>query len=130
LGDHYFTGTWRGRLYDTNGEVGSTYFDPSTDFVDNLSSTRIPLGKWTHVVGSDDGTKTRAFLDGVLDVGYEALIPQLNGNAYSVGIGGHAAGSIREYLKGSIDDVRIYSRALSPAEVVGSLYHEGGWKGP
>ncbi|NUN09487.1 MAG: T9SS type A sorting domain-containing protein [Ignavibacteriaceae bacterium] len=31
-----------------------------------------------------------------------------------------------EYLTGKLDDIRIYSRALSPEEV-DSLYHEGGW---
>ena len=32
------------------------------------------------------------------------------------------------YLYGSLDDVRIYNRALSESEIQ-ALYHEGGWTG-
>jgi hypothetical protein len=123
---HYFTGTWRERVYDTNGEIGLTYYDPSTGFVDNLSDTKIPLGRWVHIAGTYDGAKTKIFVDSVLDKEYDAAIPQLNSNSVSMSIGGHSAGSIREYLKGSLDDLRIYNRALSPEEI-DSLYHEGGW---
>ena len=34
--------------------------------------------------------------------------------------------TVDQYYKGFIDDVRFYSRALSPSEIQ-ALYHEGGW---
>ncbi len=38
---------------------------------------------------------------------------------------GNAEGNTR-YFKGNLDDIRIYNRALTAAEI-GVLYHEGGW---
>jgi arabinan endo-1,5-alpha-L-arabinosidase len=32
-----------------------------------------------------------------------------------------------EFLQGSLDDIRIYNRALSESEIK-ALYHEGGWQ--
>ena len=79
------------------------------------------LGQWRHVVGVYDGSAGRIYVDG-----------QLTGEMASVGtptvariwkIGNVSTGGTGEgYFKGRIDDVRVYSGALSPAHVV-ALYN-------
>jgi hypothetical protein len=45
-------------------------------------------------------------------------------------IGAHngSAGTHDNFFKGSIDDIRIYNRALTDQEIQ-QLYHENGWTG-
>ena len=74
-----------------------------------------------HVVGVfDDNTKTiRLFLDGELvnDGSASGITPKTNGNL-TIGGNWYSDGS-NPYFYGLIDDVRIYSRALTASEVQG-----------
>ncbi len=79
----------------------------------------IPLGSgWHQVVGTFDGTIARLYIDGneVNATDYSGSIPVTN--AESLMIGARQSGN---YFNGTIDQVRIYNRALSPEEVE-SLY--------
>lgn len=73
-------------------------------------------GSWHHVVGTYDGSQIKIYMDGVL----QASNPYTSAMTYSsgylpFGIGGDSS-RIR-YLNGSLDDVRVYNRALSAAEI-------------
>jgi len=72
-------------------------------------------GQWHHVVGVYDGTKTYQYVDGRLDVSAEAT-GRINTNSWEVLIGENAEQPGREW-NGLMDDVRIYSYALSEAEI-------------
>ena len=45
-------------------------------------------------------------------------------------IGAHmnSSGNVYNFFQGNLDDLRIYNRALTEAEVQ-ALYYEGGWTG-
>ncbi len=73
-------------------------------------------GKWHHVAGVHDGTKFYLYVDGKLDNSKEALWLINTTNEFPVLIGENAA-ETGHYWNGLIDDVRIYSYALSEAEV-------------
>ena len=71
------------------------------------------LGKWYHVVATYDGTNQKIYVNGVLEntrgsAGYRA--PSITTKIARRGQG-------TNFINGTLDDVRIYNRALSAAEV-------------
>jgi hypothetical protein len=72
-------------------------------------------GEWHHVAGTYDGAMARLFIDGMPD-GSMAATGAVSKNTFSVCIGANAE-QVSRLWKGSIDEVRIYSRALTEAEV-------------
>ena len=72
------------------------------------------VGTWQHVAATYDGTIARIYVDGV-----EAASAVYTGslgtsNAWRIGAYGGTPGN---YLDGRVDNVRIYDRALTPAEI-------------
>ena len=82
--------------------------------------------KWHHIVGVYDGPNTRLdlYVDGVLSTAsLEGTIPaSISSQSRPIYIG-NDNGATRAY-QGSIDDVRIYNRAISSTEVL-QLYNLG-----
>jgi hypothetical protein len=76
----------------------------------------ISTNVWHHVALTSDGTTLRAYLDGVplgtsqsLGVGAVTDAPQIGAWIYG--------GSFVDFFSGTLDEVRIYNRVLSEAEV-------------
>ena len=70
--------------------------------------------RYYHVACTWDGTTVRLYLDGALSVSSSQLVtPAANAAPLSIG----QFGGDTDRFDGVIDEVRIYSRALSPAEV-------------
>jgi hypothetical protein len=94
----------------------------------NVSAINLHDGKWHHVVAVNTPTSIQQYVDGI-------LISTTNGtwtantNALPLIIGAREPppGVNASYFTGSIDDVRIYNRTLSSAEIA-QLYGEGGGK--
>jgi hypothetical protein len=76
--------------------------------------TAIPLGAWTHLATTYDGANQRFYVNGVL-VATKAQTGNIAAGNQALRIGGNAVSG--EYFKGLIDEVRIYNRALSAAEI-------------
>lgn len=90
----------------TSGLRGTIGFD---------CTTSLPLGTWVHVVGTYDGTSVgRIYLNGVLAAQGSGLLPDLSGGPNTL-IGRSAWGA--QTFQGVIDEVRIYSRALSSQDI-------------
>ena len=83
------------------------------------STTQVGNGTWRHICGTNDGTTSRLYIDGVLDASATESVSSLQPTVTF----GHWQGGTR-YLNGLIDDVRIYNRALSPDEIK-RLYNMG-----
>jgi Concanavalin A-like lectin/glucanases superfamily len=92
---------------------GTTYRD--------CSAATINTGTWYHVAATWDGTTLSLYANGALgSTATPGHIPNsTSGRPLSIG---STAGS--NYLNGTLDDVRVYNRALSAAEVAG-LYNNG-----
>ena len=73
-------------------------------------------GRWTHLAATYDGAMLRLYLDGVLQNSVAAPLPY--DNAYDLYMGGSpsAAGGYSWY-SGLVDDVYIFSQALTADEV-------------
>ena len=75
----------------------------------------LPIGSWSHLAGTYDGTTMRVAVNGV-EVASEAQTGLLDTATSPLRLGGN--GVWGEYFSGVIDDVRIYDRALTTAEIV------------
>ena len=93
-----------------------------------IGTIQIALNEWSFVVFARSGTSWKTYIDAVNDVAVVAsgsLVNRSSANKY-IGRWG-----IEEYgyyaLNGSIDDFRIYNRALTAPEIA-VLYHRGKWR--
>jgi hypothetical protein len=76
------------------------------------------LDTWHHIAVIGDGARLTLYLDGVEAASGAAPVPDYGTSAFPFNIGGggiHDAGG--NWYTGLIDDVRLYSRALSATEV-------------
>jgi type II secretory pathway pseudopilin PulG len=77
--------------------------------------TVLDTGQWYHVAGTWDGAQVRIYLNGILDNDPpDSYSLTLNTDTRALYIGGRGGADL---LDGTLDDVRIYSRALSLEEV-------------
>ncbi len=99
--------------------------DDNTTKVESIGSVVVDDSQWHHIIGIRDGNSLRIYVDGFQD-GSDVALPNgydLSGtsqaNAY-IGAGYSFANKImQKFFTGSIDDVHIYSYALSQAQVAG-----------
>lgn len=93
------------------------------------SNIDVPVGKFVHVAGTYDGTNIRVYIDGNDVTGIQAGVGSGNiGNSVNpmtIGRANWAGG--HGYFNGIIDDVRIYDKALTSAEIQ-KHYAEGSGK--
>jgi hypothetical protein len=91
------------------------------DGVDHSAATTVPaldLGGWHHLCGTYAGGRYRLFRDGELaDERPDAVSPMRVEETWAIGARGSATDFDPRYWDGLIDEVRIYGRALSAAEV-------------
>ncbi len=81
-----------------------------------------PLGRWYHLVGVFDHGEARIYIDGELNTSTTLPFQQTSGTSYAnwalgarvPGGGGNAAD---QFFVGSIDDVKVYFKALDEAAV-------------
>ncbi|HJU18997.1 MAG TPA: LamG domain-containing protein [Stellaceae bacterium] len=78
-----------------------------------VSSTQNATGGWHHILAKYDGSALSIYVDGSFsnNVGYSSSVDG-SGNGY---IGNYQGSAL--YWNGLIDDVRIWNRALSDAEI-------------
>ena len=74
------------------------------------------LNAWNHVVGTFDGSELKLYVNGVLRTS-QAYAGTISVAPHAVNIGRNSEAIDRVY-QGSIDDVRLYDRALTEAEVL------------
>lgn len=83
--------------------------------VDLPATTVVDDGKWHHVAAVYDGAAEAIYIDGVLDVSAPcAGFPSVDDAPVFIG---ENSGDVKRALIGEASDVRIYDRALSPAEI-------------
>jgi hypothetical protein len=75
----------------------------------------IPPDEWTFVAGVFDGTAQAIYVNGVLERKVASTKgSQPSTNSFRIGMSGGGGG---QHFLGAIDDVRVYSRALSPQDI-------------
>jgi glucose/arabinose dehydrogenase/PKD repeat protein len=79
-----------------------------------LASATLPSSTWTHLAVTYDGANVRLYVGGAL-VDTEAATGLITTSSGALRIGGNNVWP--EWFAGRIDDVRVYDRALSAAEI-------------
>ncbi len=100
--------------YPNKGKVGFDGWFGSAIGISESKET-VPVGKWTFVVGVRNGTDWQLYINGELDTrisGPANVFSDLN-----LALSKNAGRYQQDYFKGEIDEVMIYDRALSPAEI-------------
>ncbi len=114
---------WRTIMLKELDEIYSLYANSSSGpfagmniggYQEIFSSTRLPTNTWSHVAATWDGTTLRLYVNGV-QVASRAVAGTLLTTSNPLRIGGNA--NWGEYFAGTIDEVRVYNRALSAAEI-------------
>lgn len=97
-----------------------------------FANAPVPLGQWTHVTATFDGSVAKVYVNGNLDASddFSGLVsPGSTNMPIYIGTYFNAPGELAGF-RGSIDDVRVYDRALSSSEV-GEIYaYSGGGETP
>ena len=84
-------------------------------FIENvIGNSHVSDGEWHQIVGVRDNLKYSVYVDGKIEKSKE-VSHVLEGSDLPMHIGHH--GGWGTYFQGSLDDIRIYNRALSEAEV-------------
>jgi Concanavalin A-like lectin/glucanases superfamily len=81
---------------------------------DAVGTAALPLDAWTHLASTYDGATLRLYVNGT-QVATRAISGALAATTGALRLGGNAIWA--EYFAGQIDDVRLYERALSAAEI-------------
>ena len=98
-------GNWRAALSTPTGEVVVA------------SSTAAALGAWSHVLMTYDGAVVKLYINGQLS-GTQPATGLITQTSEGLFLGSHKFYAASDYwFNGGIDDVRIYNRALSAAEI-------------
>lgn len=101
-----------------NGTVCFTDADTSAHSGSVCASSAIYNdSEWHFLVGIRAGGQLSIYLDGQFQASVADTATGISTNASDLRFGDDTSGDNRGAFRGSIDDVRIYNRAISPAEV-------------
>jgi glucose/arabinose dehydrogenase/PKD repeat protein len=82
--------------------------------LDTRSPSTLPVNAWSHLAGTYDGTTLRLYVNGT-QVSSRAVTGAMRVTGQPLRIGGNAVWN--EWFQGRIDEVRVYNRALSAADI-------------
>jgi len=99
--------------YQLARDAGGIHFNSQGGRVDT-SVSDVPLGVWTHVAATYDGTTLRLYVNGT-QASSKAVSGAIVTTTGALRIGGNTIWG--EYFSGLIDEVRVYERALTATEI-------------
>jgi hypothetical protein len=110
--------------YNGAGVLTGTIWN-STAFAINSSGGAVPDSKWTHVAFTYDGSNMRLYVNGVQNNSVAQTTDPGTPASFGTYIASMGAASGATYtFNGNLDDLRLYSRALSASEIL-QLYNAG-----
>jgi hypothetical protein len=84
----------------------------------NAAPGTVPVGQWTHIAGTSDGTTMHLYINGV-EVS-SSPSPAVLPSPFSLLVGASQRNGIKEqFFNGKIDEVNVYNRALGADEIRG-----------
>ncbi len=86
-----------------------------------VTASTVPTGVWTHVALTRSGSTLRVYLNGTQDAntGSDGAAIAFSGDPLLIGVDADSGGTgtLNGYLDGRVDELRVYSRALTGAEI-------------
>jgi hypothetical protein len=106
--------------YDFEINQSNTYFNSEDSLDFGITPQRIPVNTWTHLAYTFDGATVFAYMNGVQQqfTSYWGPLPVTNTSSEPLCIGCNL-GTL--FAEGTVDDVRIYNRPLSQAEILSDM---------
>jgi hypothetical protein len=105
---------------NSRGEVPAMWLKTETTNFLLQGPTAVERQTWVHIAGTYDGTIARLYVDGQ-EVDSQALTGRLIADTTPVILGGNGNGAgsanVTERFPGRIDEIMLYRRALSAAEI-------------
>jgi hypothetical protein len=102
-----------------NGSGQVVFNRQGSDFA---STATVPIGQYTHVAASYDGTRRRIYINGQLDPAADPGSPAItNGNAPFLIGARYWSNSVADFFQGTIDDVRVWQVARSQTQIAGEM---------
>jgi hypothetical protein len=92
--------------------AGGAIFDGVEQYV--AAPYPVPLNTWTHLAVTYDGAMMHFYVNGN-ETATKSVTGAIQTNSNPLRIGGNVP--YGQYFQGSIDEVRVYGRALSQAEI-------------
>jgi len=113
------------------GGQPTLFVTTATDFAMIQAADPAPMGTWTHLAGVYDGAMVHLYVNGV-EAANKALTGTFAADTTPIILGGNgndASGVPTELFPGRIDELMLYARALSAAEIgqlaAGALFAPG-----
>ncbi|MEQ1552858.1 MAG: LamG domain-containing protein [Ferruginibacter sp.] len=106
----------------TNAGTNNVEFGVATTnntFGDFMPTAPVPLNKWTHIAGTYDGTAVRLYINGRLIASRAATgdIDWITSNPTKYSIGNYTYNNVNSFFNGKIDEVSVWSKALTEGEI-------------
>jgi hypothetical protein len=99
---------------NTDTNTPGAWFETSSGTRFMTGNSVLPLGVWSHVAATYNGSVLRIYVNGT-QAGSKNVTGSINVTLQALQIGGNSVWG--EYFAGLIDEVRIYHRALTAAEI-------------
>lgn len=87
------------------------------------AASTLPANTWYHAAATYDGTTIRLYVNGVQVISTAQSGAVATGTSVPVAIGRNPSGTGSNYFNGAIDDMRVFARGLTAAEIL-LLYTE------
>ncbi len=114
----------------TGRKVTFTYHQYENTPISITHDIPLNLIEWYHILVVHDNSQIRMYLNNDLvqsqSVTTSDVVISYLGTPQNLGIGRHTYGSSDGYFNGTLDDIRIYDRALTVSEIQ-TLFEVGGW---
>lgn len=120
IGKNYSSNYWFG--FNTNGVLRFYPKGGGGGFsVDG--NLKLTLNKWQHVAATYDGSSTKLYIDGLLDITSSAFSGSITPNTDSLFIGVDRNGTVKNYFfEGYIDNVRLWNVARTQEQIRSHMY--------
>jgi hypothetical protein len=102
--------------YEGPTDFPRIYVQVNGTWMNATSATAAPSGTWVHLAGWYDGANIRIYVNGV-QAAQTAAAGTMTNNASQNCVIGARADAAQHFFPGRIDDVRVYSRALTATEI-------------
>jgi RHS repeat-associated protein len=107
---------WQGGLDSSSSYLGFTIGRAGGGLQLVTPEMTLETNRWYHLAGTYDGNTMKIYLDGVVQVSGD-MGPIQVGNSSPLYLSYNDVGGFLYYLDGSLDEVAIYSRALTASEI-------------
>jgi len=105
---------------NSDGSLQAYWYGTSSPGYHTTNSNTVPLNQWTFATVTWSGSEVKLYINGSL----QTTVATQGGGAAANPISIGAQSSTTRQFGGKLDDIRVYSRVLTPLEV-SNLYAEG-----